>query len=211
MDFRMAVSMIAHTAKAAQRINKFRKVALVRYAEDGEETTPWKILVPRQRGRGHSQGNTSFTLLPHEILSRIVHDGTIMKTDDTRIYSVVVVDDCIDFRVGLLDLLASIPGIRVAAAGANERDAIVLSALHEPDILLIDSGMPAYGAVSCARTVKERTPGTYIVLMTSNDVRDFDMLHDMTRADGIISKSNMKSGILMILSEMIRDTAGHAN
>jgi DNA-binding NarL/FixJ family response regulator len=134
-----------------------------------------------------------------------------MKTDDTRIYSVVVVDDCIDFRVGLLDLLASIPGIRVAATGVNERDAIVLSALHEPDILLIDSGMPAYGAVSCVRTVKERTPGTYIVLMTSNDVRDFDMLHDMTRADGIISKSNMKSGILMILSEMIRDTAGHAN
>ncbi|MFZ1729397.1 MAG: response regulator [Bacteroidota bacterium] len=125
-----------------------------------------------------------------------------MITDDTRMYSFVVVDERSEYRASLLALLESMPGIRVDAVGTNERDAVALTALHKPDILLIDSGMPAYGAVSCTSAVKERTPGTYVVLMTSNDVRDFDMLHCVTHADSIISRSNIKFGILMVLSEL---------
>ncbi|MBE0643409.1 MAG: response regulator [Bacteroidetes bacterium] len=134
-----------------------------------------------------------------------------MITGNTRVYSIVVVDGSSEYRGSLLELLAYIPGIRVVAAGANEIDAVALCALHEPDILLIDSGIPAYGALSSTRAVKARSPGMCIVLMTSDDVRDFTMLHRMTPADRIISKSDIKSSILDILSDLDRDAARSAH
>ncbi len=134
-----------------------------------------------------------------------------MKTEDIRIFSVVVVDDSKEYRVSLLDLLARIPGIHVSAEGANEKDAVRLCVLHEPDILLMDSSMPAYGALTVTKTVRERTPATYIVLMTTHDVADVAVLKGITQADRIISKSDIKSAMFLILSDLNRDTADRAN
>lgn len=89
-----------------------------------------------------------------------------MTTTPIRI---IVADDHILFRQGLIEMLRTMPEFDVVADGGSGHDAISLAETHEPDVAILDVGMPGPGPVETIRRIRQSSPGTKIVIVTMFD------------------------------------------
>jgi DNA-binding NarL/FixJ family response regulator len=81
---------------------------------------------------------------------------------------VLVVDDQALVREGLMTLLATAPDIRPVAAAADGEEAVVLSARHRPDVVLMDLRMPKLDGVEATRQIRAAQPDTEVVVLTTH-------------------------------------------
>lgn len=100
-------------------------------------------------------------------------------TDEARPRQVrlVVVDDHTLFRQGLLELLASDPGVHVVADGASGPEAVSLATVHQPDVLLLDVEMPGPGAAATIAELRRNAPRTQVAVLTMH--HDADLVRDL--------------------------------
>ena len=118
---------------------------------------------------------------------------------------VLVVDDQALVREGLMTLLEAVPDITPVAAAADGEEAVVLSARHRPDVVLMDLRMPKLDGVEATRRIREAQPDTEIVVLTTHADDDsiLDALHAGAR--GYLTKD---AGIAEI-SRAVHAAADH--
>ena len=78
---------------------------------------------------------------------------------------VLVVDDDEHFRAGLAELLGA-HDLDVVATASNGRDAIDVTRMLRPDIVLMDVQMPGLNGIEAARGVLSTWPATRVVMLT---------------------------------------------
>lgn len=81
---------------------------------------------------------------------------------------VLLVDDQELFRRGLSMVLASEEGIEVHEA-SHGAEALSQTATLAPDVVLLDVRMPGDSGVDVCRAIKESSPSTGIIMLTSSD------------------------------------------
>jgi len=87
----------------------------------------------------------------------------------TRTIRVVVADDHPIVRQGMVALLADEPDIEVVADVADGRAALSAVLAEDPDVVLMDLRMPVMDGVEATRAVRERRPGTAVLVVTTYD------------------------------------------
>ena len=80
---------------------------------------------------------------------------------------VLVADDQRVVREGLEMLLRLLPGIDVVGSAADGEEAVALAGRLRPDVVLMDLGMPHCDGVEATRRLRERQPGTYVLVLTT--------------------------------------------
>ena len=80
---------------------------------------------------------------------------------------VVVADDQAIVREGLVTLLGLTPDIEVVAAAADGDQAIAATAEHDPDVVLMDLGMPRTDGVAATARIRHDHPRTQVVVLTT--------------------------------------------
>jgi DNA-binding NarL/FixJ family response regulator len=78
---------------------------------------------------------------------------------------VLVVDDDEDFRDGLAELL-TLHGLDVVATARDARDAIDVSRMLRPDVVLMDVQMPGPNGIQATPGVLQAWPETKVVMLT---------------------------------------------
>lgn len=102
---------------------------------------------------------------------------------------VLVVDDHVLFRRGLIGLLSEMPGLDVAGEASNGLDAIRLSADLQPDVILMDVNMPSMGGVDAVTAIRKSGQAVRIIMLTISE-KDDDLIGSiMAGADGYLLKS----------------------
>ena len=81
--------------------------------------------------------------------------------------SVLLVDDHAMVRQGVRAFLVTQPDISVVAEAGSGEEAVKLSAQHIPDVILMDLIMPDMDGVEATRRVKQVSPRSQIVVLTS--------------------------------------------
>jgi len=81
--------------------------------------------------------------------------------------NVMIVDDHEMVRRGASGYLAAQPDITVVAEAESGEDAIRLAREHVPDVVLMDLVMPDMDGVEATRKVKDISPRTQIIVLTS--------------------------------------------
>jgi DNA-binding NarL/FixJ family response regulator len=89
-----------------------------------------------------------------------------VDTDQPRL-RVVVADDQTIVREGLVTLLGLMPDIDVVAAATDGEQAVALTAEHDPDVVLMDLGMPRLDGVGATTRIRKDHPRTQVVVLTT--------------------------------------------
>lgn len=80
--------------------------------------------------------------------------------------TVVIVDDHGVVRRGICALLSADPEIQVVGEAATGREAVELVEQLCPDVLLLDVTLPDESGLEVARRLRQRAPGTHIVMLS---------------------------------------------
>ncbi len=82
--------------------------------------------------------------------------------------TVLITDDHTLVRQGIRALLAAQPDIEVVGEAATGEAAVELARQHAPDVALVDVLMPGMGGIETTRRLKEASPRTQVLILTSS-------------------------------------------
>lgn len=88
-----------------------------------------------------------------------------------QIIRVVIADDHQVVRTGLERLLEGWPNVTVVGTAADGVEAVRLTSLHRPDVVLMDISMPVMGGLEATRRIAAAWPDVQVVVLTSFDDR----------------------------------------
>jgi two-component system, NarL family, response regulator LiaR len=91
----------------------------------------------------------------------------------SRKISILIVDDHEVVRQGLRAYLDAQPDFKVVGEASSGEDAVRLASEYLPDVVLMDLVMSGMGGVQATRRVKDATPRTQIVVLTSYHQDEF--------------------------------------
>jgi len=102
---------------------------------------------------------------------------------------IVVVDDHVLFRRGLVGLLADMPEFEVVGEAGNGLEALDVIRKSQPDIVLMDVNMPRMDGVAAVQQLREEKSAVKILMLTISQEQD-DLLGAIhAGADGYLLKN----------------------
>jgi DNA-binding NarL/FixJ family response regulator len=114
----------------------------------------------------------------------------------TKSARVLAVDDQPAFRVVVRELVDRTNElVLVAEAECGER-AVALVQELEPDLVLMDVRMPGTGGIAAANAIKERSPSTVVVLVSTTRPDDLPPEADGCLADEVLWKTDLRPSLL---------------
>ena len=118
-------------------------------------------------------------------------------------FKVLVVDDFASFRKSVCAMLRGTP-FRVVGQAADGLDAVQKARSCQPDLILLDIGLPKLNGIEAARRISVVASGSKIVFVSVND--DPDVVQSVFRngACGYILKSAMSGELLPALAAVLR-------
>lgn len=99
---------------------------------------------------------------------RVSTQGSLPTPDDDVI-RVLVVDDHVLYRRGLEVVLNQEDDIVVVGEAGSGPDAVTAAADVTPDIVLMDVRMPGGGGIQACRQIRDFSPSTRIIMITTSD------------------------------------------
>lgn len=84
----------------------------------------------------------------------------------------MIADDHPIVRSGLRTLLQRLDGIEIVAEAGDGEEALRLSRLHKPEVLLLDISMPKLGGLEVASQIASNGPATRVIMLSvhANDL-----------------------------------------
>ncbi len=120
---------------------------------------------------------------------------------------VAIVEDQADIREGLATLIGAAPGFACEGAWATMERALPVLEAEEPDVVLVDLGLPGMGGVEGIRRLKASRPTIPSVVLTvyQDDDRIFEAL--CAGACGYLLKKTPAPQLLAGVAEAVRGGA----
>ena len=95
---------------------------------------------------------------------------------------ILIIDDHVLFREGLISLVAHQPDMSVVGEGGTVREAIELSRTLQPNMILMDFSLPDGTGLDAAEIILKEQPDMRIIFLTIHDDDDlFQVAQDLTR------------------------------
>lgn len=101
---------------------------------------------------------------------------------------VVVADDQAVVRTALAALVSSDDDIDVVGHAANGQEAVILTARHRPDVVLMDVRMPVMDGIEATRRITAEAPGTAVLVLTTYDLDEYVVEALRVGASGFLLK-----------------------
>ena len=85
---------------------------------------------------------------------------------------ILVVDDHPVLRDGLVAILSTQAGFEVVGEAETGREAVLLAAELQPDIVMMDLEMPEMDGVEALKQMRDRDPDVHVIVFTAYDTDD---------------------------------------
>lgn len=114
----------------------------------------------------------------------------------------VLVDDHALIRHGIRRLLEDERDFEVVAEAADALEALKVVSEHNPDVVLMDVGMPGLSAFEAARRIQRDRPVTKLVFLTMHEDEDYAMQGLQAGAAGYVLKDTPADRLVTALREI---------
>jgi DNA-binding NarL/FixJ family response regulator len=112
---------------------------------------------------------------------------------------VLLADDHQVLRDGLRALLESQPDMQVVAEAGTGDDAIRLVASAQPDVIVMDLGMPGISGLDAIRQIRQQQLPVHIVVLSMHGGKEIVMQALEAGADGYVPKSSAHTSLLQAI------------
>ena len=117
---------------------------------------------------------------------------------------ILVADDHQVVRTGLRTLLESKTGWQVCAEAANGREAVEKAGELQPDVAVLDIGMPLMNGVEATRQIRKVSPRTEILILSMHDSEHMIQSVLDAGARGYILKDDADRNLLAAVESLRR-------
>lgn len=112
---------------------------------------------------------------------------------------VLLADDHLVLRAGLRALLESEGDLQVIAEAGTGDEAIQLATEEQPDVVVMDLGMPGKGGLEAIREIRRSLPQIRIVVLSMHSGREVVMQAIEAGSDGYVPKSAAHMNLLQAI------------
>jgi DNA-binding NarL/FixJ family response regulator len=117
---------------------------------------------------------------------------------------ILVADDHQVVRTGLRALLESKTGWQVCAEASNGREAVEKAGELQPDVAVLDIGMPLLNGVEATRQIRKLSPQTEILILTMHDSEQLVQEVLAAGAHGYILKDDADRNLIAAVDALRR-------
>ncbi len=115
----------------------------------------------------------------------------------------VLADDHVIVRQGLYALLEAQPDWRVVGQTGDGLEALDLAERLRPDVMVIDLMMPGLGGLEVTRQVRQRAPGTRIIILSMHSGEPYVLEAFRNGADGYVLKASGVADLAQAVREVM--------
>lgn len=126
------------------------------------------------------------------------------QTETTTVSKILIIDDHILFREGLMSLFRFAPDFEVVGGAGGVFEGIEQARLHRPDIILMDFSLPDGTGLEATRAILAQLPDCKIVFLTVYETDEKLFAAVRTGAKGYLMKSVASSDLLASLRAVVR-------
>ena len=116
---------------------------------------------------------------------------------------ILIAEDHALLREGLRSLLASDPEIEVAGEAENGREAIKLTGVLLPSLVLMDLSMPGINGTEAITEIKRRYPATKILALTVHKAEEYIRETLKAGADGYVLKDASFAELIIAVKNVL--------
>jgi DNA-binding NarL/FixJ family response regulator len=109
---------------------------------------------------------------------------------------ILLADDHVIMRTGLRALLERQPNLEVVGEGSNGRETIDLAASLEPDVIVMDVGMPVLNGIEATKAIVANRPATAVVILSMHADESYLMRALDAGARGYLLKDSAAGDLL---------------
>jgi DNA-binding NarL/FixJ family response regulator len=129
----------------------------------------------------------------------------LRKTGGTgKSVRILIVDDFKDWRRQVLSLFQARPEWQVIAEAADGPEAIEKAEEFEPDLIVLDIGLPKLNGIEAARQIRKLSPSSKIVFLSQNNDHDVVRAALGIGAVGYVHKMDALSELLSAVYAVLR-------
>lgn len=110
--------------------------------------------------------------------------------------SVLLVDDYEPWRRFVYSALQTLSNLRIVGEASTGLEAVEMAQQLQPDLILLDIGLPVLNGMDAARRIRRISPQSKILIVSENRSRDVVDQALRTGARGYIVKSSATSDLL---------------
>jgi nitrogen-specific signal transduction histidine kinase/ActR/RegA family two-component response regulator len=122
----------------------------------------------------------------------------------SRGVTVLIADDGESFRRAVSSILVDLPELKNLAEAADGAEAIKLAAELNPDLVLLDVGLPIVNGVEAAAKIRAVAPNARLMFLTQHDSPDFVSAALRAGALGYVLKVDVGSELLQAAMTVVR-------
>ena|SRR5215470_12073137 len=117
---------------------------------------------------------------------------------------VLIVDDFTEWRQVIRGIVSGMPQVEIAGEAANGLEAVEKAQQLQPDLILLDIGIPGLNGIEAARQIAKVCPKSKIAFLTEN--RCYELVEEALQvgASGYILKSHFDSELISGVAAMLK-------
>lgn len=130
-----------------------------------------------------------------------------MTNDKNKEINILLVEDHEFTRLGLAMKIENTPNFKLIAQATDGAEGVSMAQKYNPDVILMDIGLPKMDGISATRKIKEELKlGCAVLMFTSRDNREDIFAAFKAGADGYIMKDSNSQNLV----NAIETVASHA-
>lgn len=118
---------------------------------------------------------------------------------------ILIADDYAPWLDHLRSLLKTRPEWNIIGEASDGQDAVEKAIELQPDIILLDVGMPSLNGIEAAKIIRKKCPKSRILFVTQNGDRDLRNAAMQVGAAGYMAKANAASELLDAIATALRN------
>ena len=122
-----------------------------------------------------------------------------MKTQGQAPIRVLIVDDHTILREGIRSLLEREPDIEVVGEAADGEEAVAKADQLQPDVVLMDIGMPRLNGIEATRRIKQAHPAIKVLILSMHDDEEYVRSLMRAGASGFVLKRSAATDLVVAL------------